>query len=42
MKGWELKPLGVLVLLSLLFLLTYAGYKFFKRQQRQGGDSLSG
>jgi hypothetical protein len=42
MKGWELKPLGVLVLLSLLFLLTYAGYQLFKHYQRQGGESPSG
>jgi hypothetical protein len=42
MKGWELKPLGVLVLVSLLCLITYAGYKFFNRYQRQGGDSLGG
>ena len=42
MKGWELKPLGVLVLVSLLFLLTYAGYQLFKRYHRQGGESPNG
>lgn len=41
MKGWELKPLGVLVLVSLLFLLTYAGYQLFERYQRQEGESPS-
>lgn len=41
MKGWELKPLGVLVLVSLLFLLTYAGYQLFKRYQSHGGESPS-
>jgi hypothetical protein len=41
MKGWELKPLGVLVLVSLLLLLAYAVYQLFKRYQRQRGDAPS-
>lgn len=42
MKGWELKPLGMLVLTALLFLLTYVGYQLFKRYQRGRGESPSG
>lgn len=42
MKGWELKPLGTLILLSLLFLLIYGGFKLLKRYRRHEGDSSSG
>jgi RsiW-degrading membrane proteinase PrsW (M82 family) len=39
MKGWELKPLGALVLVALLILFTYLGYKFVKRHQTPEGES---
>lgn len=32
------RPLGALILVSLLFLLTYAGYQLFKHYQKKEGN----
>lgn len=40
MIGWEIKPLGALVLLALLTALVYIGYMFAKyRRLLPGGPS---
>jgi hypothetical protein len=42
MKGWELKPLGAIVLVTLLILLIYGGYILFNHYQRHKEDSSNG